>query len=465
MDRVLISVKLIQSQKLSKCAENATVMTVHINPSQNGGELRSEVARLSGQSPADIRLVFAGKLIDDVQIMEDLRICENTMIHAVPAQRIQCHSDGPKTIKDEGVKPQPVHVLMESRIIDEDQRSPETPDVDLASSLHPSFYVYCKSHCRSVQPGKLRVCCQTCKDNAFIVKEDPVCWDDVILSNRISGSCFVPGCQGQKAEFFFKCSSHASSVNDQFTVLPLVKTNTRRVICITCADILTSVLVFPCSASHVMCLDCFRQYCRLCLDERRFIQSPELGYTLPCPAGCEDSLIKDTHHFLVLGKEQYARYKRFGTEEYLLSEGGVLCPSPGCGAGILPESDGESRVECLQEEGFGCGFVFCRNCHEAYHEGECGQRIEEPHGPRGSGSEVDMERERRARWESEESKRTIGETSKPCPNCKVPVERNGGCMHMICSRTQCKYEWCWICGIEWNMGCLEDHWFGAGFLL
>lgn len=38
-------------------------------------------------------------------------------------------------------------------------------------------------------------------------------------------------------------------------------------------------------------------------------------------------------------------------------------------------------------------------------------------------------------------------------------------MHMVCSRTQCKYEWCWICGIEWNMGCLEDHWFGAGFLL
>lgn len=70
MDRVLISVKLIQSQKLSKCAENATVMTVHINPAQNGGELRSEVARLSGQSPADIRLVFAGKLIDDVQTME-----------------------------------------------------------------------------------------------------------------------------------------------------------------------------------------------------------------------------------------------------------------------------------------------------------------------------------------------------------------------------------------------------------
>lgn len=41
------------------------------------------------------------------------------MIHAVPAQRIQCGSDRRETIEDEGIKPQPVHVLMESGIIDE----------------------------------------------------------------------------------------------------------------------------------------------------------------------------------------------------------------------------------------------------------------------------------------------------------------------------------------------------------
>lgn len=31
-----------------------------------------------------------------------------------------------------------------------------------------------------------------------------------------------------------------------------------------------------------------------------------------------------------------------------------------------------------------------------------------------------------------------------CPRCKVPVEKNSGCMHMSC--TQCNYYWCWGCG-------------------
>ena len=40
----------------------------------------------------------------------------------------------------------------------------------------------------------------------------------------------------------------------------------------------------------------------------------------------------------------------FGAEEFVLQAGGVLCPRPGCGAGILPDED-EPRVVCLQ----GCG--------------------------------------------------------------------------------------------------------------
>lgn len=48
--------------------------------------------------------------------------------------------------------------------------------------------------------------------------------------------------------------------------------------------------------------------------------------------------------------------------------GGLLCPAPGCGAGLLP-SDLSRRVECDPQ--LGCGFVFCRECREAFHQGEC----------------------------------------------------------------------------------------------
>ena len=42
---------------------------------------------------------------------------------------------------------------------------------------------------------------------------------------------------------------------------------------------------------------------------------------------------------------QYQRYHRFGAEEFVLKNGGVLCPGRGCGMGLLPEPDMRS-VKC-----------------------------------------------------------------------------------------------------------------------
>uniref|UniRef100_A0A673TZL0 RING/Ubox-like zinc-binding domain-containing protein n=1 Tax=Suricata suricatta TaxID=37032 RepID=A0A673TZL0_SURSU len=71
-------------------------------------------------------------------------------------------------------------------------------------------------------------------------------------------------------------------------------------------------------------------------------------------AGCPNSLIKELHHFRILGEEQYNRYQQYGAEECVLQMGGVLCPRPGCGAGLLPEPGGR-RVTCDGGSGLGCG--------------------------------------------------------------------------------------------------------------
>jgi hypothetical protein len=38
--------------------------------------------------------------------------------------------------------------------------------------------------------------------------------------------------------------------------------------------------------------------------------------------------------------------------------------------------------------------------------------------------------------------------TKKCNNCKAPIERNEGCVHMECNR--CDYSFCWRCTEDWN---------------
>jgi hypothetical protein len=47
---------------------------------------------------------------------------------------------------------------------------------------------------------------------------------------------------------------------------------------------------------------------------------------------------------------QYVQYQRFATEEFVLRAGGVLCPQPGCGMGILADPEC-TKITCIN----GCG--------------------------------------------------------------------------------------------------------------
>lgn len=179
---------------------------------------------------------------------------------------------------------------------------------------------------------------------------DPQCWPDVLQPRRITVHCENDFCPSKLpsnkedtdfqvlyAKFYFKCANHASlGENDESIPLNLIKSNNRKVPCLACTDIkwvlyfmkLTNiflyvtryifipmmlqkilihrdtVLVFPCEAAHVTCLDCFKDFCLSRLRERRFEFDGSKGYyTLPCPAACPNSLIPEIHHFHLLSTQ------------------------------------------------------------------------------------------------------------------------------------------------------------------
>ena len=50
------------------------------------------------------------------------------------------------------------------------------------------------------------------------------------------------------------------------------------------------------------------QYCEVELQNRQFEEHREVGYTVRCPAKCEGSHIKESHHFRIMGQDKVCNY-------------------------------------------------------------------------------------------------------------------------------------------------------------
>ncbi|CAG2105938.1 unnamed protein product, partial [Medioppia subpectinata] len=74
-----------------------------------------------------------------------------------------------------------------------------------------------------------------------------------------------------------------------------------------------------------------------------------------------------------------------------------------------------------------CGYNFCTRCRKRYH-GDC---------------DYDEARERQKVEHEQMSSTTVTNTTKTCPTCSAPIEKNEGCDYIIC--TKCNNQFCWLC--------------------
>lgn len=111
--------------------------------------------------------------------------------------------------------------------------------------------------------------------------------------------------------------------------------------------------------------------------------------------------------------ESLDRYRQALLESYIEDNQNVRwCPSaPHCGRAIQVDGDHYCEPRCC------CDLMFCFKCGD------------QPHSP----ATCDMWQIWKQKSQDEsETKNWLTANTKPCPKCKNPVEKNGGCNLVVC---------------------------------
>lgn len=382
------------------------------------------------------------------------------------------------------------------------------------------FFVFCQ-HCQQLKNGKLRVVCDSCGQASMICKRDPQNWQQILKAKQIECDCFNADCHNTGgacfAHFYFKCideSRHQASQTDStLSVIPLfrIRRNTINAECSICANTENSVLVFACD--HVICLSCFHDYCVHTISERLFVLRKDESdiepdehvdlhssvYTTKCPFNCPDSWL-ESEHFRLLTPHYREFYERFHHEDVVSHNKGIFCPHANCDQDYYPSSD--QLNECQVHECSKCSLIYCIRCvaNNQFDSVFCQNaslirqtnavlKLNASSNPSSdfapstsheppnilsnliakftsfrtflaNGGDQSDQSIQPVRWQETMSEILIKEIAKPCPKCRTPTERDGGCMHMTCQRKRCNFEWCWVCSVQWNPQCMTTHWFG-----
>ena len=379
---------------------------LHLVPGWTVRDVKVRLAeRLGGDSePGQLRIIFAGRELDDEINVDSCDLGNQSVLHAVEVIT-PAHPPAfqPRTAPLS-------QTLVDLQLTEEERQKSEEASLAM-------FYSWCDEE-DTLAPAKLRLRCGECGGGAVILRQDPASWEDVLCPRRLVAHCETQCQRDAWADFYFRCghARHAASGSDGHNTLALdlLRGNIRHVPCLACTDTCQVVLVFP-TCHHVLCSHCWVDYSRSKLNDRQFVLHPDLGYTLPCPLSCENSHVTRPVHFKMLTSHHYQRYLRFGAEELVLQSGGLLCPQPGCGAGIQLETGPDlcNRVACAE-----CGYVFCRDCGQGAHLGPCLAGCDDPQeAGQQPGHMAGMAA--RARWSgADPSSVTIRASTKPCPGCR-----------------------------------------------
>uniref|UniRef100_J3N025 RBR-type E3 ubiquitin transferase n=1 Tax=Oryza brachyantha TaxID=4533 RepID=J3N025_ORYBR len=198
---------------------------------------------------------------------------------------------------------------------------------------------------------------------------------------------------------------------------PMLDNSRRPLTCAICCDQFFAGWMRSAGCSHFYCVECWRGYVR--------------------------AAVVDGPRCLSLRRKDKEWYATFALRSYVEESTRLKwCPGPECTVAV--EFIGGGGGEDMQDD-VECGHEFCGQCGEQAHRPVSCETVR-------AWTEKNALESKTASW--------VLENVKHCPRCRLPIEKNQGCMHMTC-RPPCRHEFCWLCLRPWDQHKTGESVFGC----
>uniref|UniRef100_A0A665U0Z8 Ankyrin repeat and IBR domain-containing protein 1 n=1 Tax=Echeneis naucrates TaxID=173247 RepID=A0A665U0Z8_ECHNA len=219
-----------------------------------------------------------------------------------------------------------------------------------------------------------------------------------------------------------------------------------------CGICLCSISVFE----DPVDMSCGHEFCRACWEGFLNVKIQEGdAHNIFCPAYECYQLVPVHVIESVVSREMDQRYLQFDIKAFVENNPAIRwCPAARCERAVRltrpgPGDSDPHSFPLLPSPAVDCGkgHLFCWYClGEAHEPCDCQmwrnwlQKVTEMKPEELAGVSEAYEDAANCLW--------LLTNSKPCANCKSPIQKNEGCNHMQCAK--CKYDFCWICLEEWK---------------
>ncbi|OHS98623.1 IBR domain containing protein [Tritrichomonas foetus] len=182
------------------------------------------------------------------------------------------------------------------------------------------------------------------------------------------------------------------------------------------------------SPDKLFALPCNHYFCENCWHDHIMLNISNGKSMIRCMASDCRSLILPSDVSFICGEEAFKKFEeKLAAVSVSVSKEVKRCINPKCQLSLSVDSIGLCGIAKCK-----CGTRMCWKCGN------------ESHAP----LSCNKMNEWQIAAETGSKKQLVISNTKPCGKCGARIEKTGGCNHMKC--VNCGFEFCWICGHEWD---------------